>query len=910
MIRNVRLAVKLLAAFLFVGIAPVLVIGAISLKNATDSLSKQALEGLKAASALKKLEIEGLFKNAEKGMDALGETVAVLRKAAMDKMTVAQVIKRNALEAYFSERTKNVLVLSKDALVLEAMVKFSSAYKADEGKMGGMYYSLADIKYGDSLRHFQKQYGFEDIYLITSEGIVVFSTSKGPDQGENLTTGGLKESALAACFREASSGLVFKDFESYAPFKGAQFAFFGVPLVQVGPRGEKESVGVAVLRIGPAEINAIMARREGMGRSGETFLVGQGKGKLLMRSDLKTIGDGKLVVGAEGGVLSSLLEGAFERPVREARMDDSGKMVLVIADPMEISGVKWALITKMDLEEAIVPGAEEGDFFSRYIKAYGYEDLLLIHPLGKVFYSVKKKADYGGDVFKGPLAGTILGKAAGLAVKGGKKVFSDIAPYGPANGEPAYFCVTPILFEGKTDLLVALHMGLGDINRVMQSREAMGETGETYIVGSDGTMRSDSILDKANRSVKASFADPSKGRVETEAVKDALAGKEGAKVMRDFRGVKVLSAYSPVSAGGNLWAMVAQIDEDEAFSPVKGLTWILGLVAFIGVLCVIGIALFVTRQITMPLKRIMDGLASSSQEVADASAQVSSSSHALAEGASEQAASLEETSASLEQISGMTRQNANNAGAARTAMEEAKGIVERVAGLMKQMAESMEEIKGSSSESGKIIKTIDEIAFQTNLLALNAAVEAARAGEAGAGFAVVADEVRNLAIRAAEAAKNTASLIEHTIKAVETGGGIAASTSEAFRENIQIVSKVASLVEEIAAASTEQAQGIEQLNKAVSEMDRVVQQVAASAEQSASASEQMKAQAEEMKAMVMELAALVGAAAEGESGRFVPEGAKAISGIRAVALKGDSKVATGGLEISPRTVLDKDSGEL
>lgn len=910
MIKNARLAVKLLAAFLFVGITPILVIGAISLKNATNSLSRQALESLRAASALKKLEIEGLFKNAEKGMEALGETVAVLRKAAADKMTVAQVVKRNAVEAYFAERRKNVLVLSKDALSLEAMVKFNSAYRADEGKIGGMYYSLADIKYGDSLRHFQKEYGFADIYLINSEGIVVFSASKGPDQGENLKDGNLKDSALAACFREASSGIVFKDFESYVPFGGGQFAFFGVPLIQEGSTGGKESIGVAVLRIGPDEINAIMARREGMGRSGETFLVGRDKGKLLMRSDLKTMGEGKLVAGADAGVLSSLLEGAFDRPVREVRMDDSGRMVLVISDPIEVSGVKWALTTKMDLEEAIVPSAEEGDFFSRYIKAYGYEDLLLIHPLGKVFYSVKRKADYGADLLKGPLSGTVLGKAAGLAVKGGKKVFSDIAPYAPANNEPAYFFVMPVLFEGKTELLVALHMGLGEINRLMQSREAMGETGEKYLVGADGTMRSDSILDRANRSVKASFADPAKGRVETEAVKNALAGQEGAKVMRDFRGVKVLSAYTPVAAGGNLWAMVAQIDADEAFSPVKALTWILGLVAAAGVLCVIGIALLVTRQITRPLKRVMDGLSSSSQEVADASSQVSSASHALAEGASEQAASLEETSASLEQISGMTRQNANNAGAARTAMEEAKGIVERVAAHMKNMADSMEEIKRSSSETGKIIKTIDEIAFQTNLLALNAAVEAARAGEAGAGFAVVADEVRNLAIRAAEAAKNTASLIEHTIKAVETGSGIAASTSEAFRENMQIVSKVASLVEEIAAASTEQAQGIEQLNKAVSEMDRVVQQVAANAEQSASASEEMKAQAEEMKAMVMELAALVGAAAKAQTGRFEQAEEKEISGKRAIALKGNSKAAAGGLEISPHRVLDKDSEDL
>ena len=158
----------------------------------------------------------------------------------------------------------------------------------------------------------------------------------------------------------------------------------------------------------------------------------------------------------------------------------------------------------------------------------------------------------------------------------------------------------------------------------------------------------------------------------------------------------------------------------------------------------------------------------------------------------------------------------------------------------------------------KIIKTIDEIAFQTNLLALNAAVEAARAGEAGAGFAVVADEVRNLAMRAADAAKNTSGLIEGTIAAVKDGNQLTQKTQEAFQANTDIAMKIGELVDEITAASGEQAQGIGQVNTAVAEMDKVVQQNAANAEESASASEEMSAQAEQMKVMVDELVAMVG----------------------------------------------------
>lgn len=266
------------------------------------------------------------------------------------------------------------------------------------------------------------------------------------------------------------------------------------------------------------------------------------------------------------------------------------------------------------------------------------------------------------------------------------------------------------------------------------------------------------------------------------------------------------------------------------------------------------------KAVINPVNQISNNLVTNAIEVTGASNEVSSASQTLAEGASEAAASIEETSSSIEEISSMTSKNADNSQLADSLMNQSVEMINIAHGSMQELTGSMQEIQAGSEETSKIIKTIDEIAFQTNLLALNAAVEAARAGEAGAGFAVVADEVRNLAMRAAEAARDTSGMIESTVQRVQRGAQKVETTNKAFSKVLEGSRKVAQLVAEIAQASSEQSQGIVQVNRAMNELDQITQQNASNAEEAAAASEELNAMAEQMHALSESLTELVSGA--------------------------------------------------
>ena len=468
----------------------------------------------------------------------------------------------------------------------------------------------------------------------------------------------------------------------------------------------------------------------------------------------------------------------------------------------------------------------------------------------------------------------------------GKPVLPIGAPIFSASGEFVSMLATII----KTEFLTEKMTGI-----------KIGSTGYPFIVNREGIViahpNKDFILSLDVKKLQG-----------MEMISKRMLARETGVESYVFKGTPKIAAFTPIELTG--WGVAVTQDTAEFMASVyaiRNLILIVGAL-FLGITIVT--VLFFSRSITRPITSAVAMLNEAADQVATASSQVSSASQSLAEGSSESASAIEETSSSLEEMASMTRQNADNATQADSLMKDANQVVTRADQSMTDLTGSMEEISRASEETSKIIKTIDEIAFQTNLLALNAAVEAARAGEAGAGFAVVADEVRNLAMRAADAAKNTANLIEGSVKKIKEGSELVAKTNEAFGEVTKSSAKVGELVAEIAAASAEQAQGIDQVNKAIAEMDKVTQQNAANAEESASASEEMNAQAAQLKDVATQLLETIGGSGNGHGGAVMGRLQRSGNGRRrSLAAATKDVVIARKKEVRPDQVIPLDDGE-
>ncbi|MDM8535999.1 methyl-accepting chemotaxis protein [Desulfobacterales bacterium HSG17] len=847
---KMKLRTRLLISLLAVSIIPLSIISTISLHNSKKALSEQAFARIEGLRDVKKAQIKYFFMEHKTNMDILMETVATLRQAAIEKLLTVQEIKKAQVEEYFQECKNDIKVISNNTMIAEALDGFNSAYDPEDGRLDEILYQwLEQEKYGKAMNRIISEYGYNDLLLITKEGKVVYTINKESELSQNVLTGPLKNSDLNTVFKEGLKGVHIEDFVSWEPSANKNIAFISAPVFQFDRKA-----GVLVLKLTKDTLNTIASRRDGMGETGETYIVGKVNDKSAYRSD-RVVTKRNFGEEISNDEVDMALSGESASSVR---MSSQGKMEIVRYDPLMIPGLKWAIISIMTLEEVIAPKlmGEQEDYFSKYIKKYGYHDLLLIHPKGNVFYSVAHESDYGTNMLTGEYMKTGLGGLVKKVIENKSFGFADIEPYIPSEEKPMAFMAKSIVYEDEVELIVAIKIPIDRINMVMEERSGLGNTGETYLTGPNNLLRSDSH--SKEYTVSASFANPEKINIKTFSSKAALSGETGRKIIRNYENREVLSAYTPLKIWDISWALIAEIEKDEAFESVKTFQMLTIIVASLSFICIIAFVFWLIGYIVNPIRRVITGLAQSADQVAVSSDEISTTSQLQSENASHQVSAVEASSDALGKMSASSKSAATLTQGAHELMNE---NISKSGQSLKRLVEltmEMTRIEADSGQMGRIIKTIDEIAFQTNLLALNAAIEAARAGEAGAGFAVVADEVRNLAMRSTDAAKDTQELLDNTVDRVSRAANSIRGINKDFEVIIESATIMGEKTDTITQASKEVSDTIEKVRMAANDIGLLSQQVAAGSEESAAASEHLSALANEMNGFVNELASIVG----------------------------------------------------
>ena len=859
--RKLSLKARLLALFLLVGVLPFAIVAVTAYWIAGDALEEQAFNQLLALRDTKKQQIEKEFERCRDDVNVLVETAETVQRDALRRLSAIQTLKKKQVEDCIGSAFQVVAAIaeSKDAMdSFEWLKEYRDKERVGRDEpldvTSGEYRALHE-KVTPFLDKFVNKLGFRDVYLICAEkGHIVYAHQKRKDLGETLDTGKLRDEGLGRLWRKVvkTDAMAFEDFSPYSPWDGKESAFIGAPIHDA--RGK--TVAVVALQMPNERIDAIVQERAGLGKSGETYLLGRRDGKIVYCSD-RTVGSKKIGQSRpDDEEFEAALDG---KTFRGLKRNPQGILEMAVYSKLDVPGVDWCIVSTENAVEVLAPRleGEQEDFFAKYLKDTGYYDLFLFDPSGDCFYTVGREADFGTNFSSGKFADSNLGRLFRKVLKTKEFGIVDFEPYAPSKGQQAAFVAQPILSEnGDAELVVALQLSEDRINAIMASRTGLGETGCTYLVGRDTdgqiAFRSDLTFMKDDYTLGSKISTPY-----IEKAMESAASK-GHGTFQDSLGNDVIVAYDRVNAAGLPWAVVGKIDGFEAFAAMHSLRWVIAVIGVVGVIGISIIGWWSARSIANPINEIIGSLGAGADQTTSAAGQVSAASQSLAQGSSEQAASLEETTSSMEVLDSMTKQNAANANEAKKLAESASSSSERGTDAMERMSAAISDIKQSSDETAKIINTINEIAFQTNLLALNAAVEAARAGEAGKGFAVVAEEVRNLAQRSAEAARNTADMIEGSVKNADNGVEISKEVAEALGEIAEGSRKVNELVGEIDAASSEQSAGIGEINGALSQMDQVTQANAANAEESASAAEELNSQAEELRRMVADLQEIIG----------------------------------------------------